>query len=92
MRVIFQGEHVTINESIGLDDNVRLYNLATKYYVEATKTSLVGGGVELTPEDTAAMPVGVYNLEVYTELNNITKMVKCIENYAVVKESSLAKK
>ena len=91
MKVIFQGENVTINESIGLADSVRLYNLATKYYVEATRTSL-DGDVELTPEDTAAMPVGVYNLEIFTKLNSMTRMVKCIENYAVVKESSLAQK
>lgn len=74
----------------------RLYNLATQAYIEAKLTGGEDGAsgsygyeMELTQADTASIPQGVYNLELFSideDGNTIIQAYR--ENYAKVKETS----
>jgi hypothetical protein len=99
MEIIYQGTLYTLKEELPTDRtfSVRLYNVAAKYYVEFERVSVVIGAtpiMKLEPDITAKMPIGVYNLEIYNMQLGIDnaelQMYKHIENYAVVKETSMA--
>lgn len=74
----------------------RLYNLATQTYIVAELTGGEDGAggsygyeMKLTPNVTASIPQGIYNLELFSideDGNTIIQAYR--ENYAKVKETS----
>lgn len=99
MEIIYQGTAYTLKEVLPTDKTltllVRLYNVAAKYYVEFERAeNMISLTMQLEPNITAKMPIGVYNLEIYEMQQGLVgaslQMHKHIENYAVVKETSMA--
>ena len=98
MEIIYQGTAYTLKEVLPTDKTltllVRLYNVAAKYYVEFEQAeNMILPTMQLQPNITAKMPIGVYNLEIYEMqlgMDSTLRMHKHIENYAVVKETSMA--
>lgn len=79
-------------------DGARLYNLATQTYITTTLTfvSEENGNhnytMTLTPEETASIPQGIYNLELFSMTpSGFPTIHAYYENYAKVKESSFTK-
>lgn len=71
----------------------RLYNLATQTYIDTTLERSSDGGynytMSLSPSDTASIPQGVYNLELFSTDSEGNPIIEAYyENYAKVKESS----
>lgn len=96
MEVIYKGTLYTVPvTSPAALDGARLYNLATQTYIDATLTSVSEESgtynytMSLTPEDTASIPQGVYNLELFSNNKSGDPIIQAYyENYAKVKESS----
>lgn len=87
MKIIYKGASFSVVKTNTLGYKARLFNLANKYFVEMDVTTI---GFSLDPEVTKQMPVGAYNLEVYTDTISTISIVEYIESFAVVKESSFA--
>lgn len=95
MEIIYQGIGFSLSVTNGTgepilsqDIIVALRNPATDYSVAflatpGTESELI---CTITSADTALMPVGNYNLEIYDY--DKTEMLRFVENYAVVKPSS----
>lgn len=96
MEVIYKGTLYTVPIfSPSEIDGARLYNLATQTYVIATLEHLstedgtYSYTLTLTPTDTASIPQGVYNLELFSTDTDGNPIIEAYyENYAKVKESS----
>lgn len=98
MEIIYKGTLYTVPiGSPSAIDGARLYNLATQTYVDAKLTSSNGEQaynytMTLSPEKTASIPQGIYNLELFSVGTSNAPIIEAYyENYAKVKESSFTK-
>lgn len=99
MEVIYKGTlyEVPITSPVQLN-GARLYNLAMQEVIVcAIQNEVSVDGVWkydmlLSPAETAAIPQGVYNLELYSlDADSNPILTAYYENYAKVKESSFTK-
>ena len=96
MEIIYKGTLYTVPvTSPTAISGARLYNLATQTHIDAElKASSSGSGaynytMTISPSDTASIPQGIYNLELFSTDNENNPIIEAYyENYAKVKESS----
>lgn len=99
MEIIYKGTLYTVPVTAPSELNgARLYNLATQTRIDAelvfkgSTTNAYDYTMTLTPTETASIPQGVYNLELFSnDTNGGTIIQAYYENYAKVKESSFTK-
>jgi hypothetical protein len=79
-------------------DGARLYNLATRTYIDMSLDAnptddpqVHGYYMSLSPSETASIPQGIYNLELYSDADGGAIIEAYYENYAKVKESSFTR-
>lgn len=97
MEIIYKGTLYTVPiVSPTALDAARLYNLATQSCIitKLVDKSTAGSSthdyeITLEPTDTASIPQGIYNLELYSVDTDGNPIIQAYyENYAKVKESS----
>jgi hypothetical protein len=96
MEIIYKGtQYSTAIKSPRTISGARLYNLATQIHIDATLGSGTQGSdgmytynMSISPSQTASIPQGIYNLELFSTANGVTSIEAYYENYAKVKESS----
>ena len=102
MEVIYKGTLYTVPiVSPKPIDGARLYNLATQSYIDTTLAAKNNGqqtngmyeyDMTLSPTDTASIPQGIYNLELFSKDSSDQPIIEAYyEKYAKVKESSFTK-
>lgn len=99
MEIIYKGTLYTVPVSSPTKiDGARLYNLATQTYIVASLALINYSdgayhySMDLTPADTASIPQGIYNLELFSNDDNNNPFIEAYyDNYAKVKESSFTK-
>lgn len=98
MEIIYKGTLYTVPvTSPTAISGARLYNLATQTHIDAElKASSIGSGaynytMTISPSDTASIPQGIYNLELFSNTSDGVVIAAYYENYAKVKESSFTK-